>query len=66
MTLDAKHDICTYLVLNLVNKKFWDDPCRENEILIYMDSNLINGKVELVPLFNIDSNLINGKVELVP
>jgi len=49
MTLDAKHDICTYLILNLVNKKYWDDPCRENEILVYMDSNLINGKVELVP-----------------
>jgi len=51
MSLDAIHDICTYLVLNLVNKKYWDDPCCENEILVYMDSNSINRKVELVPWF---------------
>ena len=48
MILDAKHDICTYLVLNLVNKKYLADPCRVNEILVYMVANLINGKVELV------------------
>ena len=49
MTLDAKHDICTYLVLKQVNKKYSNDPCRENEIIVYMDLNLINGKDELVP-----------------
>jgi len=49
MTLDAKHDICTYLVLNLVNKKYSNDPCPVNEILVYMVANLVNGKVELVP-----------------
>jgi len=51
MSLEAKHDICTYLVLNSVNKKYWDDPCLENEISAYMVVNLINGKVEFVPLF---------------
>jgi len=49
MTLDAKHDICTYLVLKQVNKKYWCNPGRENEIIVYMDSNLINGKDEIVP-----------------
>ena len=49
MIHDAKHDICTYLVLNLVHKKHLDDPCCVNEILVYMVANLINGKVELVP-----------------
>ena len=49
MSLEAKHGICTYLVLNLVNKRYWDDPCRENEILAYMVANLINEKIEFVP-----------------
>jgi len=49
MSFDAKHDICNYLVLNSVNKRYWDDPYRENEILTYMVANLINGKVEFVP-----------------
>ncbi len=49
MSLEAKHDICTYLVLNSVNKKYWDDPCPENEILAYIVANLINEKVEFVP-----------------
>jgi len=35
MSLEAKHDICIYLILNSVNKRYWDDPCRENEILVY-------------------------------
>jgi len=35
MTLDAKHDICTYLVLKLVNKTYSNDPFRENEIIVY-------------------------------
>jgi len=49
MFVVTKHDICTYLVLNSVNKRYWDDPCRENEILAYMIANLINKKVEFVP-----------------
>ncbi len=36
MSLDAKHDIWMYLVLNSVNIKYWDDPCRKKEILAYM------------------------------
>jgi len=51
MSLEAKHGICTYLVLNSVNKRYVDDPCRENEILAYMVANLINEKVEFVPWF---------------
>jgi len=43
--------IWTYLVLNSVNIKYWDDPCRKNEILAYMVANLINGNVEFVPWF---------------
>jgi len=31
------------------NKRYWDDPCRENEILAYMIANLINKKVEFGP-----------------
>jgi len=49
MSLEVKHSICTYLVLNFVNKRYWDDPCRENEILAYMVANLTNDKVEFVP-----------------
>jgi len=48
MSLDAKHDIRTYLVLNSINMKYWDDPCRKKEILAYMVANLINGKIEFV------------------
>jgi len=48
MSLDAKHNIRTYLVLNLVDIKYWDDPCRKNEILVYMVANVINEKVEFV------------------
>jgi len=51
MSLDAKHDIYIYLVLNSVNIKYWDDPCRKKEISAYMVANLINGKVEIVPWF---------------
>ena len=51
MSLDAKHDIWTYLFLNSVNIKYWDDPCCEKEILAYMVANLINVKVEFVPWF---------------
>ena len=49
MSFDAKRDIFTYLVLNSENKRYWDDPCRENEILAYMVANLINEKFEFVP-----------------
>jgi len=51
MSHDAKHDIWTYLVLNSVNIKYWDDPCRKKEILAYMVANLINVKVEIVSWF---------------
>jgi len=51
MSFEAKHDICTYLVLNSVNDRYWDHPCRENEISVYMVGNLINRKVEFVPWF---------------
>ena len=51
-SLDAKHDIWIYLVLNSVNIKYWDDPCCEKEILAYMVANLINVKVEFLPWFN--------------
>jgi len=39
----------TYLVLYSVKWKYWIDPCRENETLLYMPTTLINGKFELVP-----------------
>jgi len=51
MSLDAKHDIWTYLVPNSVNINYWDDPCRKKEILTYMVANLINGKVEIISWF---------------
>jgi len=51
MSLDAKPDIWTYLVLNTVKWKYCNDPCRENETLAYMIRSLINGMVELVPWF---------------
>jgi len=51
LSLDAKHDMWTYSVLNSVKWKYRNDPCRENEILAYMVSILINMKVELVPWF---------------
>ena len=50
MSLEAKHDIFTYLVLNSVNKKYCDDPCRDNEILAYMVANLINEKVKFATI----------------
>jgi len=49
MSVDAKRDIWTYLVLNSVKIKYWHDPCRKILILAYMVANLINGKVEIVP-----------------
>ena len=49
LSLDAKHDMWTYLVFYSVKWKYWNDPCRENEILVYMPTSLINGKFELVP-----------------
>jgi len=51
MSLEAKHGIFTYLVLNSVYIKYWDDPCRKKVILSYMVVNLINGQVEIVPWF---------------
>jgi len=49
MSLDAKRDILTYLVLHSVNIKYWDDPSRKKLILAYMITSLINRNVELVP-----------------
>ena len=51
MFLDVKQNIWIYLVLNSVNIKYWDNLCRENEMLAYMVANLINGKVEFVCWF---------------
>jgi len=51
MSLDAKRDIWTSLVLNSVNIKYRDDPCRKKVILAYMVANLINEKVKIVPWF---------------
>jgi len=52
MSLDAKHDMWTYLVLYSVKWKFWINPCRVNEILVYMVTSLINWMVELFPWLN--------------
>ena len=49
MSLDAKPDIWTFLVLKM--NLYWNDPCREDEILAYMIRSLINGMIELVPWF---------------
>jgi len=35
--------------VTVVNKKYWCNRGRDNGIIVYMDSNLINGKDELVP-----------------
>ena len=53
LSLDLYHNTWTYLDLYSVKWKYWNNPCRENEILVYMVANLINGKVELIPWFNI-------------
>jgi len=56
LSLDApccKHDMWTYLVLYSVNWKYWIDPCRENELLIYMPTSLINEMFEPVPWYEI-------------
>jgi len=50
MFLDAKQDIWTYLVLNSVNIKYWDDPCRENEILAYMVAKFDRWESRICPL----------------
>jgi len=49
LSLDLKHNIWTYLVLNSVKWKYWNDACRENESLAYVVISLINEKFELVP-----------------
>jgi len=49
MSLDAKHDTWTYLVLYSVKWKYWINTCRKNVILDYMPTSLINGMFELVP-----------------
>jgi len=45
----CRHDMWTYLVLYSVKWMYWIDPCRENEILVYMPTSLINEMFELVP-----------------
>ena len=49
----CKHDMWTYLVLYSVKWKYWIVPCRENEILVYMPTSLINEMFELVPWYEI-------------
>jgi len=49
MSVDAKRDIGTYLVLNSVNIKYWHDPCLKKVIVAYMVANLTNGQVNIVP-----------------
>jgi len=51
LSLDAKHDMWTYLVSYSVKWKYWNVSCRENEILAYMVTILINMKVELASWF---------------
>jgi len=51
LSLDGKHDMWTYLVLNSVKLKYWNDPCCKNEILAYMVTISITMKIELVPWF---------------
>jgi len=49
LSLDLKHDMWTYFVLYLVKRKYWNDPCRENEVFAYMVTCSIDMKVDLVP-----------------
>jgi hypothetical protein len=56
MSLDAKHDMRTYLVWNSVKWKYRNDPCRENEMLAYVVRSLIN--IELVPQCPLMQNMI--------
>ena len=51
LSLDLKHNLWSYLVLYLAKWKYWNVPCRENEILAYMLLSLRNKKVELVLWF---------------
>ena len=59
MSLDAKHDMWTYLVWNSIKWKYWNDPCRENEILAHVVRSLINS--ELVPRCPLMRNMICEK-----
>jgi hypothetical protein len=56
MSLDAKHDMWTYLVWNSIKWKYWNDPCRKNEMLAYVVRSLINS--ELVPRCPLMLNMI--------
>jgi len=58
MSLDMKHYMWTYLVLYSVKWKYWNDPCRKNEILAYVVRSLINMKVEFVPRCPLMRNMI--------
>jgi hypothetical protein len=56
MSLDAKHDMWTYLVLYSAKWNYLNDHCPKNEILAYMVRCLI--KVELVPRSPLRQNMI--------
>jgi len=79
MSLDVKHDMCTYLVSYSVKWKYWNVPCRENKIFSYMKVelapwfktsylNLFDFKFSKIKVLNgpLSWCLINGKFELVP
>ncbi len=51
VSLDLKHNLWSYLVLYLAKWKYWNVPCRGNEILAYILLSLRNKKVELVLWF---------------
>ena len=46
VSLDIQHDVNLFGFV-FGKMKFWINPCRENEILAYMLTSLINGKVNL-------------------
>jgi hypothetical protein len=58
MSLDAKHDMWTYLVLYSAKWNYLNDHCPKNEILAYMVKSLININVEFVPRCPLLRNII--------
>jgi len=47
VSLDLKQDLWSYLVLYSVKWKYWNVPCRENEILANMLTSLRNKKINI-------------------
>jgi hypothetical protein len=47
MSFDAKYDMWTYFVWNSVKWKYWNDTCRENEMLAYVVRSLIKVNLSL-------------------